>query len=549
MSDFKFKEFINNHGEEVIELYREKGFNKTQVAISLAEKYDIDLNFNQLDTLRRTVSTYINEWENENFQYKNEEILNGEKEICKSNVVDEILNDEVVMDAAEIFINNKDVSKEEVDDIHQKLKEKVKKNKEEYEIVLEYGDKVNYDGGNDVYTFWLASSSRPLLFQGSTIRDLKRAYSDWDGQPETINQICRRFKLNRRVFHEMKSAMNWTHDSEPFTDEEIKRLEIDEMLKELLQIKKFSLQQEFSKKSFEAIKKDAKKWYEFEKGLLDPFMELMQTSLQSYEVKKLEFYTDETPKALVISPFDLHYGKYGWSGEVGTNYDRAICGKLLHDKTDEMLQTVLKYNIEKIFIPVGSDFFHVDNKWHKTTNHTPQDVDGTFPQIYQDGINLMVEFIDKLRQIAPIELFTTAGNHDEVLSFTLIHFLNGYYKNAEDVIVNPNATLRSYKVYGNTLLGFTHGDNEKMNSLPNLMASEARTEWGQTQFRAFFTGHLHHEVIKDLHGVKIYQMPSLASSDRWHKAKGYIGNQRSLVGYIIDKEKGVTTNLFANVIE
>jgi hypothetical protein len=102
-------------------------------------------------------------------------------------------------------------------------------------------------------------------------------------------------------------------------------------------------------------------------------------------------------------------------------------------------------------------------------------------------------------------------------------------------------------LYGNTLLGFTHGDETKLVDLPLLMATETPKLWSTATHKAFFTGHLHHEMLKDHKGVKIYQMPSLAGTDRWHHKKGYVGSVKGLAGYLVHKEKGVRVTVLENI--
>jgi hypothetical protein len=79
------------------------------------------------------------------------------------------------------------------------------------------------------------------------------------------------------------------------------------------------------------------------------------------------------------------------------------------------------------------------------------------------------------------------------------------------------------------------------------MATEAKELWSKANFKAFFTGHLHHELVKDNKGVKVYQMPSLSGSDRWHHYNGYVGSERGLAAYLIHETKGVRVNLLENV--
>ncbi len=79
------------------------------------------------------------------------------------------------------------------------------------------------------------------------------------------------------------------------------------------------------------------------------------------------------------------------------------------------------------------------------------------------------------------------------------------------------------------------------------MANESKYDWADCKYRAFFHGHLHHEVIRDIQGVKLYQMPSLSGSDRWHHEHGWEGSVRSLAAYLVHIENGVECNIFANV--
>ena len=58
---------------------------------------------------------------------------------------------------------------------------------------------------------------------------------------DKINEICRTFGIRRDWFMEMKSILGWTHDSEPFTDEEVQSRPQEDMVKDVLQMKKLSL--------------------------------------------------------------------------------------------------------------------------------------------------------------------------------------------------------------------------------------------------------------------------------------------------------------------
>ena len=106
--------------------------------------------------------------------------------------------------------------------------------------------------------------------------------------------------------------------------------------------------------------------------------------------------------------------------------------------------------------------------------------------------------------------------------------------------------MRQYVQYGNTVMGFTHGDGAKMSALPGIMVNESGLTFGPDTQRVWFTGHLHFEKVVEINKTKIYQMPSLSGTDRWHHLKGY-NSVRGMCAYLVTKNKGVRHNIFSNI--
>jgi hypothetical protein len=412
---------------------------------------------------------------------------------------------------------------------------------------LEYDKSYVYQSDKDLYIFFIPGYNKPLSFAGDKIRELKRRYSNWDGSPNSINQICRAFKLSRSLFDKIRRILSWTHDSEPFTDEELVNRSEEDLLSELVQGKKFALEQRFEQQKLQSLEKDARKWRELKLGALNPFTDYFESHQDSLKATPTINLTQvEGEYACVISPFDLHFGKYGWDKEVGETYNRKIAEELLLEHTQDLLSEINHYPIEKFIVPVGSDYFHFDTVRGTTTNGTPQDCDGTLVQIMFEGSYLMIKFIDMLRQVAPVEIPMAAGNHDRVLSNSLLLFLQGYYREASNVAVTSNLSMRQYVQYGNTVMGFTHGDGPKMSALPGIMVNESGLTFGPDTNKVWFTGHLHFEKVVEMQKTKIYQMPSLSGTDRWHHLKGY-KSVRGMCAYLVTKDKGVRHNIFSNI--
>jgi hypothetical protein len=78
-----------------------------------------------------------------------------------------------------------------------------------------------------------------------------------------------------------------------------------------------------------------------------------------------------------------------------------------------------------------------------------------------------------------------------------------------------------YLRFGKCLLGAHHGDRVKMQDLPLLMAVDRPVDWGQTEFRYISTGHIHHDVVKEVQGVRVESLRTLAGKDPYHAFKGY----------------------------
>lgn len=260
----------------------------------------------------------------------------------------------------------------------------------------------------------------------------------------------------------------------------------------------------------------------------------------TYKPKILRRNKSKEPFAIVISPFDFHYGKLGWEFKTGQVLTKEEAAQELFECTNRLLDNVRNFNVEKFIVPVGSDFFHADNMKSTTTAGTPQDMNMPIYTMIQEGCELMVSFLDTLRQVAPVEIRLCAGNHDEILSFNLLLFLSAWYRASKDVDVHVEKTPNTYTVYGNNLLGFSHGDGIKMNDLSNRMAIDRRKDWGVCENTVWFTGHLHHTRTIDDHGTLILQMPSLSQVDKWHEKKGYYGSNRGMSAYCLHKERGLS---------
>lgn len=273
-------------------------------------------------------------------------------------------------------------------------------------------------------------------------------------------------------------------------------------------------------------------------------------------VEVVKHTQDRTRNQLLeINIFDLHFGKVAWHEEVGENYNIEEATRRFDTCIDYFIDLHKNHAIEKILLPISNDFFNSDRShpFNSTTSGTPQEEDHRWQNTFRKGRELLVKNIIKLTQIAPVEVKVIPGNHDFERSFYLGDSLEGWFHNNLNVTVDNSANPRKYYRYGKCLIGFTHGNNEKISDLPMIMAQENPQTWGETFYREFHLGHLHHKKETQLkstneyQGVIIRHMSSLSGTDSWHHRKGYIGARKSAEAFLWDSETGLINQTYFNI--
>lgn len=300
-----------------------------------------------------------------------------------------------------------------------------------------------------------------------------------------------------------------------------------------------------------------------EKMAGEVFRELTKEyQIPQLDVDKLAFDIHEN-NLFEISLFDLHLGKLAWKGETGENYDTKIARKRYLEVIGKLLKRANGFSYNKILFPVGSDFFNSDTILNTTTKGTFQDEDLRWQKTFKVGSVLLIDAINLLKQTGvPVEVMVIPGNHDFERSFYVGEFLDAWFRNDEMINVNNGASPRKYYRFGKVLLGFTHGSEEKEDSLSMLMSSdkESKPHWSDTTFHEWHLGHIHRKrknqyVIRDKFGIEkeestvtVRYLSSLTGTEEWHHRKGFIGSTKAGEAFIWNDKDGLRAHLNANII-
>lgn len=263
-----------------------------------------------------------------------------------------------------------------------------------------------------------------------------------------------------------------------------------------------------------------------------------------------------------LAIFDAHLGKLCDPLESGGTYNLEVASALYLQSVEALLQRAQGYDIEEFLLPIGNDFFNSDHKSGSTTAGTPQHEASRWRTTFSRGAALIVNVIERLRQIAPVKVVLVHGNHDEQTNYFLGEVLAGTYRKDLDVTIDHSQPSRKYVQWGKCLLGFTHGNMEKQAELPHIMATEQKKLWAETTYREWHVGHTHHlkvtrnrprvqkSVQVEAHehmGVVVRVLRSLSDVDDWHYQKAYIGSIRAAEGFIFHKEEGLIGQFSVNV--
>jgi len=268
-------------------------------------------------------------------------------------------------------------------------------------------------------------------------------------------------------------------------------------------------------------------------------------SIKNYSPKsyiKRDYKQDSCMLELAL--VDHHYGQMSWADETGqSHYDIKIAEKVYHDAVDYILSSTNGFNFDKILYVVGHDFFNVNSQNNTTAGGTFQDEDCRWQKSFNKGVQIHTDTIEKLKQIADVDVLIMVGNHDTERTFYLGSVLQGRFYNDKNVNINNEPKERKYYQYGKNLIGLTHGYKIKHDRLFGLMPVEAKKQWSDCKYYEWHIGHQHHEEKKILNvsneesQIRLKILPTLTATDAWHAKNGFL-SVRETQSFIWHKEKG-----------
>jgi hypothetical protein len=244
---------------------------------------------------------------------------------------------------------------------------------------------------------------------------------------------------------------------------------------------------------------------------------------------------------LLINLFDAHFNKRSANGN--WSLEKA---KETFIKTGLAILArakALPYSISEIVIASGNDLFHVDNLIGTTTKGTLMETVSHQELAISAVTRALVAVIDAAAKLAPVRVVSVESNHDRYSIVWLAKWLEAWYKNNKQVTIDASAMPYKFYRYGKNLLGFDHGDTMKAERLALVMADQVPKDWAKSEYREWLRGHLHKRgqmfyPATEETGVNVRMIPALCPPDKWHQARGFIGNKRAGEALLYHREHG-----------
>jgi transposase-like protein len=236
---------------------------------------------------------------------------------------------------------------------------------------------------------------------------------------------------------------------------------------------------------------------------------------------------------------DPHFGMRAWADETGgANFDLNIASDEFKTAVSHLID--LAPNAEHgMFIDVG-DTTHADSR----KNVTPQsghslDTDSRYQKVVRTTAGIYRFVIDAmLRKHKTVDVIVAPGNHSPDTAGWLSFCLSLVYEKEPRVRVNLSPSYYLYHRFGKCLIGVTHGDKAaKFRDLAEIMAADRARDWGETQHRFWFTGHIHHEKEQEFRGCVVRSLNTLAPADSWNAEQGY-RSRRQMTRFDMHKDHG-----------
>ena len=260
---------------------------------------------------------------------------------------------------------------------------------------------------------------------------------------------------------------------------------------------------------------DAQRWETFKLAMEELKRDLPRSPVIAEPSHTMDEYLAGYPVG------DHHIGMLAWGDEVGDSYDIKISESLLERAGSHLIGTMLPATHCVVAFP--GHFLHYDRLQAVTPQHKNLlDADGRAGKMVPAAIRAVRRLIEQAAERHQfVHVIIEFGNHDPMSSLWLMNMMAVLYEDNPRITVDTSPAMFHYYRWEKVLLATCHGDKLSMKDMPLIMAADRAKDWGETDHRYVWTGHIHTHNAMDVKGVAVESFRVLPPTDAWAHQKGY----------------------------
>jgi hypothetical protein len=234
---------------------------------------------------------------------------------------------------------------------------------------------------------------------------------------------------------------------------------------------------------------------------------------------------------------DAHIGMRADANETGEDYNSDIAVDRIKTGMAKCVASSPQSKVALV-LDVG-DLTHADDNNAQTPRSKhPLDVSERFFYSLRCAIIALASAIDcALQKHEQVICRVLRGNHNETSYLAVMFAIAERYKNNTRVTVEQTSADFFVHEFGSVMIAAHHGDKAKADRLVLHMADAWPEIWGRTKHRFYFTGHLHHTMMREIGGVLVEQLRAVTGKDSYASSHAY-SSRSQMQGITYHKEEG-----------
>jgi hypothetical protein len=304
----------------------------------------------------------------------------------------------------------------------------------------------------------------------------------------------------------------------------------------------------------DSIKADAKKWRDFEFGILKPWNDAVVTPIE-YTPTMLNAGVKASYNMLIVIADDhFGYGKDSYRVMNGRIYNIETATQRMNMVGQAVLDDCknLKLRMDKMFIMSMGDTHDSDTN-ETTAKGTPRPQTETIESIWLASTKAHSDLMLNLKRVAnQILRFNVVGNHSPFIDFALETYLEAKLSHVDGINIHPNDKPAISFIINNTQIVGHHGkglspSKSNFGSDRELKGSLMFTNWFKDDFvkskhHELFLAHVHHRVRSELSQYKLHIVPSIMGDDTYSDSL-LVQSEPGAMYYLID-DNGIVFERF-----